>query len=339
VAALLYRKSPVVDALRAAGRDAAEVANLFWVMAAGAAVIWLVTTALSLYATRSHRAPWSERAGLILIAVGGGVVPVVVLAALFAFGLPSLARQRAGAENATTRITVIGEQWWWRVQYELPDGTRVELANEVRLPRDRVTAVTLTSTNVIHSFWVPALAGKVDMTPGRVTHLTLEPTVAGTYRGVCAEYCGASHARMGFDVEVMEPAEFDRWLNEEARPAFATGRLNSVPGTDLNPADGAGRLNSVPGTELDGARAFDRNGCAACHSVRGTAAIATIGPDLTHVGRRRRIAAASLPNQPDELVRFLARPDHIKPGILMPAFAMLPAGELRAIAAYLQSLQ
>jgi cytochrome c oxidase subunit 2 len=325
VAALLYRNSPVFDALRTAGRDAAETANLFRVMATGAVVIWLVTTALSLYATRSRRAPWSERAGLILIAVGGGVVPVVVLAALFAFGLPSLARQRDDGARATTRVTVIGEQWWWRVQYELPGGTRVELANEVKLPRDRVTAVTLTSTNVIHSFWVPALAGKVDMTPGRVTRLTLEPTVAGTYRGVCAEYCGASHARMGFDVEVMEPADFDRWLSEESRPALATGRSISVPGTDMDPADGA--------------RAFARNGCGACHTIRGTPAIATIGPDLTHVGRRRRIAAASLPNRSEELVRFLARPDHIKPGILMPAFSMLPESELRAIAAYLQSLQ
>jgi cytochrome c oxidase subunit II len=316
LAALLYLNPPVFDALRTAGRDAAETASLFWVMAAGAVVIWLVTTALSLYATRTRRAPWSERAGLLLIAVGGGVVPVVVLAALFAFGLPSLARQRDDGANATTRVTVIGEQWWWRVQYELPGGTRVELANEVRLPRDRVTAVTLTSTNVIHSFWVPALAGKVDMTPGRVTHLTLEPTIAGTYRGVCAEYCGASHARMGFDVEVMEPAEFDRWLIEESRPA-------------IEPA----------GPVADGEKAFAGNGCAACHTIRGTSAIATIGPDLTHVGRRRRIAAASLLNQPDELVRFIARPDHIKPGVLMPAFSMLPESELRAIAAYLQSLR
>jgi cytochrome c oxidase subunit 2 len=316
LAALLYLNPPVFDALRTAGRDAAETASLFWVMAAGAVVIWLVTTALSLYATRTRRAPWSERAGLLLIAVGGGVVPVVVLAALFAFGLPSLARQRDDGANATTTVTVIGEQWWWRVQYELPGGTRVELANEVRLPRDRVTAVTLTSTNVIHSFWVPALAGKVDMTPGRVTHLTLEPTIAGTYRGVCAEYCGASHARMGFDVEVMEPAEFDRWLIEESRPA-------------IEPA----------GAVADGEKAFAGNGCAACHTIRGTSAIATIGPDLTHVGRRRRIAAASLLNQPDELVRFIARPDHIKPGVLMPAFSMLPESELRAIAAYLQSLR
>jgi cytochrome c oxidase subunit 2 len=312
----LYRKSPVFDALKTAGRDAAEIADLFWIMAGGAMLIWVVTTALSLYAARARTTPWSERAGLILIAVGGGVVPAVVLAALFAFGLPSLARQVDDGDTASVRVTVVGEQWWWRVQYELPGGTRVELANEVRLPLDRVTAITLTSTNVIHSFWVPALAGKVDMTPGRITHLTLEPTIAGIYRGVCAEYCGASHARMAFDVEVMTAAEFDRWLEEESRPAIAAG-----------------------GSAADGAKAFLANGCAACHAIRGTPAVATIGPDLTHVGRRRRIAAASLPNQPEDMVRWLARPDHIKPEALMPAFSMLPAGELQTIAAYLQSLQ
>jgi cytochrome c oxidase subunit 2 len=186
----------------------------------------------------------------------------------------------------------------------------------VRLPRNRVTAVTLTSTNVIHSFWVPALAGKIDMTPGRITHLTLEPTVVGTYRGVCAEFCGASHARMAFDVEVMEGAAFERWLNEESRPATVAA-----------------------GAAVEGEKAFLSNGCAACHAIRGTLAVATIGPDLTHVGRRRRIAAATLPNQTDDMVRWLARPDHVKPGALMPGFSMLPAGELRALAAYLQSLQ
>ena len=316
MAALLNQKPLVFEALRNAGQDAAEIASLFWVMAAGAAIIWLIVTGLGLHAMRSRRSLWSERAGLLLIAIGGGAVPTVILAALLVYGMPTLARQLDTAISPSVRISVVGEQWWWRVRYELPGGTHVELANEIRLPRDRVTAVTLTSTNVIHSFWIPALAGKVDMVPGRTTQLTLEPGAAGTYRGVCAEYCGASHARMAFIVEVMEPDAFEQWLAAQGLPAPPAA-------TDVTA----------------GATAFLRNGCGACHSIRGSPAVATIGPDLTHVGSRRSVAAASLPNQPDDIARFIARPDHVKPGSLMPPFAMLPPDQLNAIAAYLRSLQ
>ena len=304
------------DGLSGAGRDAAEIADLFGIMASGAVVIWLLVTALALHASRSRRSPWSERAGVLLIAIGGGVVPMVVLTALLAYGMPSLARQLDSGEQASVHVTVVGEQWWWRVRYEMPGGTHIELANELRLPRDRVTAVTLASTNVIHSFWIPALAGKMDMIPGRITHLTLEPSVSGNYRGVCAEYCGASHARMAFIVEVMEPDEFEQWLAAQAMPA-------APPGSDV----------------AAGASAFLRHGCGACHSIRGSPAAATIGPDLTHLGSRRSIAAASLPNQRDEIARWITRPDHVKPGALMPPFGMLPPEELRAIATYLRSLQ
>ena len=303
-------------ALDGAGRSAADVIPLLIAMAIGSAVIWLVVTGLSLYALRTVRPLWSERAGFWLITVGGVAVPTVVLAVLLAFGMPSLARQLDTTREVHLRLSVVGEQWWWRVRYELPGGGQVDLANEIRLPRGRVAAVTLASDNVIHSFWVPSLAGKVDMIPGRTTSLMLEPTVAGSYRGVCAEYCGASHARMAFVVEVMEPADFDRWLENEAQPAAA-------PAAEV--AAGAG--------------AFIRNGCGACHAIRGTPAIATIGPDLTHLGGRRTVAAATVPNDIDQIARWIAEPDHLKPGVLMPPFRMLPANELRDIAAYLRSLQ
>ena len=303
-------------ALDGAGRSAADVIPLLIAMAIGSALIWLVVTGLSLYAVRAGRPLWTERGGFWLITVGGVVVPTVVLAVLLAFGMPSLARQLDTSRTADLRLSVVGEQWWWRVRYELPGGGHVDLANEVRLPRGRVAAVTLASDNVIHSFWIPSLAGKVDMIPGRFTSVMLEPTVAGSYRGVCAEYCGASHARMAFVVEVMEPADFDRWLENESRPAAA-------PASDV----------------AEGADAFIRHGCAACHAIRGTTAIATIGPDLTHLGSRRSVAAATLPNDIEQIARWIAEPDHVKPGALMPPFRMLPVNELRAIAAYLRSLQ
>lgn len=173
-------------ALEGAGRDAAEVIPLFMVMTVGSAVIWLIVTLLALHGARRGRGRWSERGGLWLIAIGGFAVPAVVLAALLAYGMPTLARQLDGNRAAEVRLTVTGEQWWWRVRYELPAGGHVDLANEVRLPRGRVAEVILTSANVIHSFWIPPLAGKMDMIPGRVTRIMLEPIRTGTYRGVCA---------------------------------------------------------------------------------------------------------------------------------------------------------
>jgi cytochrome c oxidase subunit 2 len=229
--------------------------------------------------------------------------------------MPSLARQLDAAPAGSVKLTVVGEQWWWRVRYELPGGGQVELANEIRLPLGRVADVTLASTNVIHAFWIPSLAGKVDMIPGRITRLTLEPTRNGVYRGVCAEYCGASHARMAFIVEVMPPDAFEAWLAAQASGATAVN-------------------GAAPGQS-----AFFRHGCAACHAIRGTPAVATIGPDLTHVGSRHSLAAATLANDTAALTQWIARPAHIKPGSLMPPFEMLPANELQAIAAYLRDLK
>ena len=299
--------------LESAGRSAAEVVGLLGIMTAGALVIWLAVTLLALHAARAHRGKWSERAGLRLIVGGGVALPLVVLSALMVVGLPELSRQLKAAPSGTLRVHVSGEQWWWRVRYEQPGGATIELANELRLPRGQMIEVVLTSVDVIHSFWVPSLAGKMDMIPGRVTRLNLEPQRTGSFRGVCAEYCGASHARMGFAVEVMEPDAFAQWLEAQAQPA--------------RPADSAG------------ARAYISSGCAACHAVRGTDADASIGPDLTHVGSRLTIAGGALPNTIDDLERWIANPAAIKPGSLMPPFGALNPAELKAIAAYMKDLQ
>lgn len=298
------------DVLAGAGRDAAEIERLFRVMAAGAVVIWLMVTALALHAMRLRRSPWTDRASIRLIVIGGCVVPTVVLAALLAFGMPALAGRRV-ARDAGVRISVVGEQWWWRVRYQSPGRSPVELANEIRLPRGDTAEIMLTSSNVIHSFWIPALAGKVDMIPGRVTRLTVTPTRTGVYRGVCAEYCGASHTRMAFVAEVMEPEAFARWLESESQPALPAG----------------------------GERLFMASGCAACHAIRGTAAGATIGPDLTHVGRRHGIAAGAVINHAAAIAQWIARPDRSKPGVLMPPFDALPFDQRLQLAEYLRSLQ
>lgn len=299
--------------LESAGRSAAEVAGLLGIMTIGAVAVWLLVTLLALHAIRANRTRWSDEAGLRLIVGGGVALPLVVLSALMVVGMPELSRQLKAAPSGTLRVHVSGEQWWWRVRYEQPGAPPIELANEIRLPRGQAIEMVLSSVDVIHSFWVPSLAGKVDMIPGRVTRLLLEPERAGSFRGVCAEYCGASHARMGFAVEVMEPPAFDAWLAAQARSAAAT--------------------------DTDGSRAFRSSGCAACHAVRGTDATASIGPDLTHVGSRLTIAGGALPNTADALQRFIADPAAIKPGALMPPFGSLPPADLRALAAYLKDLQ
>jgi cytochrome c oxidase subunit II len=240
----------------------------------------------------------------------------VVLGALLAYGLPVLPAMLAPAPEGSLRIHVTGKQWWWRVQYMTAEGT-VETANELRLPVGQRIALQLSSPDVIHSFWVPSIAGKMDMIPGRVTRLALEPTRTGVFRGACAEYCGASHALMAFQVVVTEPGEFAAWLEAQGRPA---------PGAQ-------------DATTARGEAAFTANGCSACHTIRGTAAAGQVGPDLTHVGSRLRLGADTLPNDADAFARWIGQTDRIKPGVHMPAFRALAPDELSSLAAYLDGLQ
>jgi cytochrome c oxidase subunit 2 len=216
------------------------------------------------------------------------------------------------------RIEVSGEQWWWRVAYHRPGMEPVPSANEVRLPRGRRVELVLVSPDVIHSFWIPSIAGKIDMIPGRVNRLVLEPTRAGVFRGQCAEFCGTSHALMAFAVVVMEPDAFDAWLARAAAPA-------APPPPDTPAAAGA--------------KLFVDLGCGGCHAIRGTGADGVIGPDLTHVGGRETLGAGILPNDHGAFVRWIAATDEVKPDVRMPAFGMLPPPELDALAAYLESLE
>ncbi|HEX6930292.1 MAG TPA: c-type cytochrome, partial [Gammaproteobacteria bacterium] len=173
------------------------------------------------------------------------------------------------------------------------------------------------SDNVIHSFWAPQLAGKLDMIPGRTNVLTVKATEAGVSRGQCAEYCGGAHALMSFYVVALPEAEYRVWLANEAAPA----------------------REPVTEEQRHGQRLFLDNGCGACHTVRGTPANGTVGPDLTHVGSRLGIAAGVLPAEPDDFRDWIDHPKVIKPGVHMPAFGMLSDDDLRAIAAWLDGLE
>lgn len=306
----------VQSALDPAGDEAARIALLFWVMTGGALVIWAGVVTLAWYYGRPHEASESRTRDRWLIVGTGVIFPVVVLTMLLAWGLRMLLPLVSRAPEGSLTVEVVGEQWWWRVRYLTPDGTTVELANEIRLPVGAPVQFRLTSDNVIHSFWIPSLGGKMDMIPGRRNRLRLTAGRTGEFRGACAEFCGTSHAWMAFPVVVMERAEFDAWLEQQRSPA-------------ASPAP------AVHG----GQAAFLANGCGACHTVRGSPADGVVGPDLTHVGSRLSLGAGVLGNEIDDFVRWIAETDRVKPGVLMPHFGMLPQDELRALAAYLDSLQ
>jgi cytochrome c oxidase subunit 2 len=304
------------SALVPAGSSAERIADLFWWMTAGAAVVWIAVIVLALYAIRVSPELHTQRRANLLI-VGGAVVPTIVIAVLVIYGLAPLPALLAPAPDGSLKITVLGEQWWWRVQYQSAGGDLVVLANEIRLPVGEPVEFRLESPDVIHSFWIPSLGGKIDMIPGRVTRLSLTPTKTGVFRGACAEYCGTSHALMSFYVVVEEKAAFDRWLAHQQAPALPRDDPLAVRGQEL----------------------FLANGCAACHTIRGTPAKGVLGPDLTHVGSRISIGAGMLPNNSETLLRWIARTEQVKPGVLMPAFGMLPDEDLKALALYMETLK
>jgi cytochrome c oxidase subunit 2 len=292
------------------GPEAGALRILSIVMFSAAALIACGVLLLARHAVR-HDEGIGWRSGMHMVLWLGGIGPVVLLTSLMAASLPQM--RRAAAGQGALEIGVDAEQFWWRVRYALPDGTAAETANEIRIPVGRPVAFALGSPDVIHSFWIPGLAGKVDMIPGRTNVLPVLATRAGLYRGTCAEFCGLSHANMAFDVVAMPPVEFDRWLEGLARSAAAVS--------------GQGR------------RLFDDYGCTGCHVVRGHAAGSPIGPDLTHFGSRLSFAAGTLPMTADAVSRFVRDAPAVKPGVRMPSFVAMSAGDADAISAYLLELR
>jgi cytochrome c oxidase subunit 2 len=307
----------VQSSLDPAGKEADRIARLFWWMTVGSIVVWLGVIALLVYAVRVRADSFTRRKARIMIVGGGVVVPVLVLTVLLLVGLAPIPALLAPAPPGSLRIEVSGEQWWWRVRY-LPAGQEpITVANEIRLPVGEPVEFHLESPDVIHSFWIPSLGGKMDMIPGRKTRLVLTPSRTGVFRGVCAEYCGASHAFMAFSVVVEEKEQFAAWLKHQSQPAEAPLQPLAAPGEQL----------------------FLTHGCSACHTIRGTAATGVIGPDLTHVGGRLILAAGALANEESEIARWIEQTHQVKPGALMPSFHMLPPEDIRSLAAYLKGLR
>jgi cytochrome c oxidase subunit 2 len=252
------------------------------------------------------------------VMVCGIVVPAVILTSLLGYGVWLMHAGRASArEGDVRRIEVVGEQWWWRVTYVGQHGVGIASANEIRIPVGQVVELVLRSADVIHSFWVPNLAGKVDMIPGRTTYLRLGADRPGTFRGQCAEYCGGPHALMAMEMVALPKGDYEAWLAAQTAPAAKPTADNAARGLAL----------------------FLSAGCGACHVIRGTAAAGTIGPDLTHVASRRSLAANLLPVSKDSLARFITDNQHVKPGNRMPAFRIFSDADLDALAAFLAGLR
>ena len=298
----------------APGSAAWPIDELGLILYAGAAVILAVVCILAITGVVAGPRRVDARRWLL---VGGLILPAVLLVALFLYALGIGNALIAHESPGALRIHVTGKQWWWEVRYEDSEDTGVLLANELHIPLGRPVEILLASSDVIHSFWVPALAGKVDMIPGRTTRLVIQSDRVGTWRGQCAEYCGAQHALMAFHVVAEPAADFEAWLARQARDAPPPSDPRLQLGHDL----------------------FFDAGCAACHAIRGTAAVGRLGPDLTHVGSRNSLAAGTLGNHVGTMAGWIAGTQDLKPGSLMPSSSSLTGPELRALSAWLESLE
>jgi cytochrome c oxidase subunit 2 len=307
--------------LAPSGDQASALHGLFWLMVVVCGAVYLLVIfglAWTLARARRQRAlPRDLTATDKRLDRGLWAAAAIIVAGLTVLIVGSFLADRAlfatRGQNAMM-VRVTGHQWWWRIEYRDPATNRwIETANELHLPRGRTTRMLLGSADVIHSFWVPNVAGKLDMIPGRRNQLDLTPRREGWFRGQCTEFCGTQHAHMAFDVKVDSPAAFDAWLASQAHPS-------------LKPA----------GTER-GQAVFAQN-CAACHVVRGTSATGRPGPDLTHLASRRSIAAGTLPMSRGGLQAWIAQPQALKPGTSMPTIPLAPA-DADAVAQYLAGLR
>ena len=310
-------QTPVM--LHPAGPAASPLASLGWVLLGISVVVVLVVSVLVLVAAlraRQEGAAVSRSGqGLTWIVVGGLAVPAVILTFVFVLTVRTLGAAAVPSHSAAT-IEVVGHRWWWEVRYRDSLSTGITTtANELHVPTGQPVRLELSTADVIHSFWVPELAGKTDLIPGQHNVAWVQADHPGVYWGACGEYCGLEHARMQLTVVAEPPAVFRRWLDQQRQPA------------------GLASASAMAGQALvtDGA-------CALCHTIRGTAAGGVLGPDLTHVASRRMLAAGTVANTRGGLAAWIANPHALKPGTAMPAVG-LSGPELQAVVAYLETLR
>ena len=294
------------------------VTTLAWVLIALVTMIFLavcVAMWVALFGSEELRA---KLGGERVVRWFGLIIPAGVLLLLLAWGL-TITRGLTTIRGDELRMRVSGNIYWWRVSYLDAAGKEVLAdANELHIPVGRPVVIDMESEDVIHSFWVPKLGGKMDMIPGRTNRLKLQADKAGSYGGQCAEFCGGAHSLMGFVVVAHEAADWQRWLDS---------RLKPVPNTP------------VSAEALRGKQLFSEFGCAACHRVAGTSAQGLSGPDLSFIGARRSLGAGIPPNNRGTLIGWIGDSQSIKPNNRMPSYRSLKADELKALASYMESLK
>ena len=311
--------------LGSSGESAARITHLTWFVYIVFIAVALTMFALLLLILTRRRGSLTEKPtlerneGETWIFVGGLAIPGAILAIIFFVSIRVLASFPARAsEEAAAEIRVTGHQWWWQVEYlgATPD-LDVTTANEIHIPAGEPVDIALRSDDVIHSFWVPALHGKVDLIPGLENHVRVEALYPGVYHGQCAQFCGAQHAHMMITVVAQAPSDFRAWLASQRADA-------AEPVTDQ---------------QREGQEVFLSRPCGFCHTIRGTVAGGRVGPDLTHFGSRMELAAGTLPNSDGNLEAWITHAQSIKPGAKMPNLTQFNGEELRAVAAYLDQLK
>jgi cytochrome c oxidase subunit 2 len=286
---------------------------LWWLLLALGSAVFVLFVVLLLRGLNT--APSSEQQGrrtASRLVVGGGVIlPLVLITVVFIVTIAAMRRIPETGASDRLQIEIIGHQWWWEVTY--PEH-RIETANEMYIPVGSEIDLHLVAADVVHSFWVPALAGKTDLLPDESTSMVIAADEAGEYRGACAEFCGLQHTKMAFTVVAVDENEFRRWLEQQ-------GQVPSEP----------------TGVEAEGRSVFLTAGCDECHTISGTAD-GQDGPDLTHISSRLMLAAGTLPNTSEHLRNWVSRPQHFKEGVDMEDIG-LSSSDLDALVAYLESLE
>jgi cytochrome c oxidase subunit 2 len=316
-----------LSALNTQGAGARRIATLWWwEFGIGTAVYVLVMAFLVFALFRGRRRgldadPYgtqdadedAERTGTRIVLFGGIIAPAIILFTVFGMTVGTLNALSTPDIPEEYTVHVVGRQWWWKVRYPHHG---FETANEIHIPTGQPVRIVLSSEDVIHSFWVPELHGKLDLVPGMTNEMWIEADEPGVYIGQCAEYCGTQHANMRFLI-IAEPAEsYEAWTVAQQQPAPEPTDSLAVRGRQIF-------LNST---------------CVTCHTIAGTHATGNLGPDLTHLAGRRTLAAATVPNNRGYLGGWILDPQHTKPGSLMPA-TPLTGDDLQALLAYLETLE
>jgi cytochrome c oxidase subunit 2 len=312
------------SALDAHGPEARTLEHLFWTFVVVLGAVWIATMIALLMSLRRRRPPGehpltvhraTDRRMTIAVSTSVALTAIIVLS----LTVLSYGGQRAlfSHKDGVLSMTIVGHQWWWEIQYEDQQPSRTfTTANEIHVPVGEPVLIKLEASDVIHSFWVPSLAGKLDLIPGRQNQIQIQADRPGIYRGQCAEFCGNQHAHMGMLVVAESREEFERWRERQISAAQPPSDPESQRGHDI----------------------FLTKPCLMCHQIRGTSAGGRVAPDLTHVGSRRTIAAGALETTRGNLAAWIVDPQGIKPGVHMPVVKLEPE-EIQPLAIYLEGLK